>query len=1211
MSRTRPLVVILAGGAGGRLELLTRRRAKPAVPFAGTHRLIDFPLSNCHNSGLTDVWVSQQFNPFSLSDHLSNGRPWDLDRTTGGLLLLQPRLGHDERGGFQQGTADGLWRFAPLIREFAPDVLVVVSADAVYTCDYAELVAEHVESGAKATIVTTEVAQDDAGRYGVVQAVEGRVREYVYKPEEPVGNLVSNEVFVFHPASLLDTLDELAEEAGDESLEDLGHELLPRLVEQGGARERRMTGYWRDVGTIDAYWSCHQELLGGDPPVDLDDPRWPILTRAGARRAPARVLDGARVESSLLAPGARVAGEVRRSVVGRGALVERGAAVIESVLLPGSVVRSGARVVRAILDDAVEVGSGASIGAPDGDIALVGLRAGVAGGARHAGGARFPDEGWAARWRARPARGSFPSQVLKRTIRELPEHIFPPDEWRIVEARYSDRYFHRAETIFALSNGYVGIRGTLEEGRPAGSPGAFVSGFHETWPIVHAENAYGLARTGQTIVNVPDATIFRLFVEDEPLFLPTARLRRYSRVLDMRDGTLRRELAWATPAGRRVVVRSCRLVSLEARHVAAMTYEIVLPYDSAPVVICSQFANRQDARGGDGPREAGLGDPRLATSLRHRVLDPQVVEDEGGRMLVGYRTTNSGMTLGLGIEHVVETSSNHRTSTSLDGDAGELELTVDAQRGVPIRITKFVTYQSSRAAASGELVDRCRRTLDRVVRDGFESLLERQRVQLGWFWDRADVRVEAGPESERIQQAIRWNLFQVGQATWRAEGAGVPSKGLTGQAYEGQYFWDTEIYVLPFLAYTQPRIARNLLRFRHSMLARARERAREMSQCGAMFPWRTINGEEASANYQAGTAQYHINADIAYAIRRYVNVRGDLDFLVEVGAELLVETARLWEDLGFYADDGGFHIHGVTGPDEYTTVVNDNTFTNLMARLNLRYAAASVRRLQTERPEAYAALVEEVGLRSSEVESWERAAAAMHVPYDERRGIHPQDASFLEREVWDLERTPAERFPLLLHYHPLFIYRHQVIKQADVVLAMFLLGNEFSPDEKRANFDYYDALTTGDSSLSACVQSIVAAELGDDARALQYFRYALMMDLADVAGNVSDGVHIASAAGLWQSLVYGFGGVRDFDGRLSITPHLPAGWDSLAFSLRFRNRQLRVHLAGREERYLLEEGEPLELDVRGTPHRLSAGRPLVLDRAAGLAEPSRVPARSR
>ena len=772
-------------------------------------------------------------------------------------------------------------------------------------------------------------------------------------------------------------------------------------------------------------------------------------------------------------------------------------------------------------------------------------------------------------------------------------HLYPADEWRIVEARYSDEFVGLTETVFSLGNGFVGVRGSFEEGRPALVPGTFVNGFHETWPIMHAEGAHALARTGQTIVNVPDTTILKLNVDDEPFFLPTARIRDYERVLDMRTGTLTRELVWVTDAGKHVRVRSRRIVSLEYRHLVAMTYEITMLDRAAPVVISSLVLNRQDAHLG-GQLAHRPGDPRLATALPHRVLNVRAAELVDQRVLFGYQTTSSGMTLGIGVDHVIDAACSYRAAGSVDDGTGEVLLTADALPGVPIRITKYATYQTSRSIPVPELVDRCRLTLDRAVRDGFDVLAAAQRANLDRFWDRADVVLRTRLNPVRQQQAVRWNLYQIGQASWRAEGAGVPEKGLTGQAYEGHYFWDTEVYVLPFLSYTQPRIARNLLRFRHSMLGRARERAAQMSQRGALYPWRTINGEEASSNFQQGTAQYHINADIAYAVMRYSNVQGNLHLLGEIGAEILVETARLWQDLGFYGADKKFHIHGVTGPDEYTTVVNDNTYTNLMARLNLNFAAATVRRLREERPGDYTALVHTVRFQPKEVESWERAAAAMHVPFDDELGIHPQDETFLSREVWDLDSTPREKFPLLLHYHPLVIYRRQVLKQADIVLAMFLLGNEFSQEQKRRNFDYYDPLTTGDSSLSACVQSIIAAEIGEESMALEYFQYALLMDLGNVAGNVSDGVHIASAAGVWSSLVFGFGGVRDFGGQLTFEPRLPRAWNELAFSLRFCGRQIRVKLTHDEERYLVEEGEPLSVLVRGESHLLSPDNPVAI-----------------
>jgi alpha,alpha-trehalose phosphorylase len=773
--------------------------------------------------------------------------------------------------------------------------------------------------------------------------------------------------------------------------------------------------------------------------------------------------------------------------------------------------------------------------------------------------------------------------MIARTIQLMPEHLYPSDEWSIVETAFDLDWMGNAETIFSLSNGFLGIRGIFEEGRPVIEPGTFCNGFHETWPIVHAEEAYGFAKTGQTIVNVPDTTLLKLYVDDEPLYLPSARLTEYERVLDFRTGILRRTMNWSTPAGKQVRIKSQRLVSLEHRHVAAIRYEVETDVE-APIVISSQMLNRQDSRATDEPVNGNGHDPRRARAFASRVLNARDHAEDDLRVVTGYRTSNSRMSLGVGIEHTVETDNEWYSQRTRNEDLGKVVFVITARPDTPIRITKYMTYHTSRAVPPPELVDRCNRTLDRMIRTGFATLVNEQAIQLRDFWYRSDVVVDAEP---RVQQAIRWNLFQLCQASARAEVTGIPAKGLTGQAYEGHYFWDTDIYVAPFLTFTDPRIARNLIRFRHSMLDQARERAQELSESGALFPWRTINGEEASSYYAAGTAQYHINADIAYAVQHYVQTRGDDELLAEVGAEILVETARLWIDLGFFnPDSDAFHIHGVTGPDEYTTVVNDNTFTNLMAKNNLRFAAERVTELKHENPEAYARLVHETRLRDEEIGRWRDAVDAMYIPYDEARGINPQDENFLEKERWDFASTPKEHYPLLLHYHPLVIYRHQVIKQADVALALVLLGNDFSAEHKRRNFDYYDPLTTGDSSLSACMQSILAAEIGYEEKALEYFRYALFMDLANVAGNVVDGVHIASAGGVWMALTYGFGGMRTYDGILSFDPRLPAEWGRLRFPLRYQESRILADLSHESYRFTLLTGPPVEAVVCGQTHTI-------------------------
>jgi alpha,alpha-trehalose phosphorylase len=415
--------------------------------------------------------------------------------------------------------------------------------------------------------------------------------------------------------------------------------------------------------------------------------------------------------------------------------------------------------------------------------------------------------------------------MLKRALHELPEHRYPTDPWRMIETGWSERHFQRAETIFALSNGYIGVRGTPDECQPALSPGVYVNGFHETWPIVYAEPAYGLAKMGQTIVNVPDATIVQLFVDDEPLNVPLANLRSYSRVLDMSAGTLVRELEWSTSAGKHVAIRSTRLVSLAERHLMAVSYEVRIRDHPAPVVLTSSVIRHTHALTDHIPE---LVDPRVGKEFGERVLNVMAHKVEGERLLVGYRTSSSGMTLGLGVDHVVETAAAHETSGTFDEHESKLVVTIDAEPGVPVRLTNFISYQSSRSADPDDLVARCGRTLSRARRGGLDALQQSQRAELKRFWDHADVRVEASAEPRRVQQAVRWNLFQLAQATWRAEGSGVPAKGLTGSGYEGHYFWDTELCVLPFLAVTSHASRATCCA---SATACSRKRATERASC--------------------------------------------------------------------------------------------------------------------------------------------------------------------------------------------------------------------------------------------------------------------------------------------------------------------------------------------------------------------------------------------
>jgi alpha,alpha-trehalose phosphorylase len=421
------------------------------------------------------------------------------------------------------------------------------------------------------------------------------------------------------------------------------------------------------------------------------------------------------------------------------------------------------------------------------------------------------------------------------------------------------------------------------------------------------------------------------------------------------------------------------------------------------------------------------------------------------------------------------------------------------------------------------------------------------------------------------------------QSAARAERRAIPAKGLTGRGYDGHTFWDMEMYTLPVLTYTAPAATADALRWRHSTLALARTRAQELGLRGATFPWRTIRGEECSGYWPAGTASFHINADVAEAVRRYVWATEDLEFERTVGLELLVETARLWRSLGHHDAEGCFRIDGVTGPDEYSALVDNNTYTNLMAARNLRSAAAAARRHPDE--------AAELGVDEDEIESWLRAAEMIVIPYDNELHVTAQSEGFTRYRRWDFKSTPVENYPLLLHYPYYLLYSSQVVKQADLVFALYLFGDHFEREQKRRDFAYYEAITVRDSSLSAAIQAIVAAEVGQLDLAYDYLRESALIDLHDRAANTGDGLHLASLSGSWLAVVAGFGGMRDHGDRLSFAPWLPRALSGLRFHLLFRGRCIEVHVRSGQTTYTLCDGDPLELVHHGEVFTLAMDAP--------------------
>ncbi|MGR6973705.1 glycoside hydrolase family 65 protein [Streptomyces cynarae] len=766
------------------------------------------------------------------------------------------------------------------------------------------------------------------------------------------------------------------------------------------------------------------------------------------------------------------------------------------------------------------------------------------------------------------------------------------DPWCIRETGLDLDVLAQSESVFALSNGHIGWRGNLEEGEPHGLPGCYLNGVHEVHPLPYAEAGYGFPESGQTVINVTDGKLIRLLVDDEQVDLRYGRLLSHERVLDLRAGVLHRVCEWVSPVGKAVRVRSTRLVSFTHRAVAAIAYEVEPLDDEVRVVIQSELvANEPMPRPSD--------DPRVAAALESP-LRPEEHHAEGARLRLIHRTERSGLRVAAAADHIVQGPASTRTAGESADDVARFTVIADLRPGEKLRLEKLVSYGWSSLRSLPSLRDQAEAALAEARSTGWQGLADEQRAFLDDFWAHADVEVDGDPE---IQQAVRFALFHVLQAAARAEQRAIPAKGLTGSGYDGHAFWDTETYVLPVLIFAHPRSVTAALRWRQDTLPAARARARQLGLEGAAFPWRTIDGAECSGYWPAGAAAFHINADIAHAVLRYVSVSGDEDFERDTGVELLVETARLWRSLGHHDSQGRFHIDGVTGPDEYSAVADDNTYTNLMAQENLRAAADAAER----HPEQAAAL----GVTEDETAAWRTAAKAMTVPYNSALGIHEQSADFTRHQVWDFSRTRPEDYPLLLHYPYLQIYRKQVVKQADLVLAMYLRGDAFDEGEKARNFAYYEPLTVRDSSLSASVQAVIAAEVGHLRLAYDYLGEAALMDLDDLEHNTRDGLHIASLAGSWIALVAGFGGMRHHSGTLHFAPRLPDTLSRLAFSVHVRGQCLRVEITDSRATYTLVKGESVRIRHYGEPLTVAGGtaQTRAVKPSPPLPQPSQPPGR--
>ncbi len=739
--------------------------------------------------------------------------------------------------------------------------------------------------------------------------------------------------------------------------------------------------------------------------------------------------------------------------------------------------------------------------------------------------------------------------------------------WRITETGFQPGDYGLNATLFALGNGYIGLRGTFDEGLASGKaePGCYLNGVYYSEPITYGEQAYGYAKSNQRIASAALPHELSLSLDGIPVDLAQGELLEHQRELQLDNGLVSRQWRWRAPNGQILRLASRRLVSLTERQLVIMEYRLSVESGSSALTLTSSL----DATPAD---TADSDDPRVGAGVNIDDLEPRQSDAHDGQLILSHHLKSSGFTLSCAASHRIEGP----TATLQVQDPTDFRAACDYRvmltPDTPLVFTKYVVYGHDRTDTPdlSDLLTRCQqRRFDDYARD--------QRAAMDAFWETSDIDIGGDPV---LQQGLRFNLFHLFQSLGREPGTNIAAKGLTGHGYDGHYFWDSEIYILPFFLYTQPALARNLLLYRHSILDAARARARELAiPKGALFPWRTIGGEECSAYYPAGTAQFHINADVAYAIRQYHEATGDDAFLRDAGVEVVLESARLWLAIGHFNPhrDNRFCINEVTGPDEYTALVNNNFFTNAMAQAHLRYAVELYQWMRETAPAQAESLYQSLSLDDEEVAEWARAAEQMYLPYDEHLGIHLQDDSFLDKPRWDFEHTPADHYPLLLHYHPLTIYRHQVCKQADTVLALFLLSDQFTRDQKKRDFDFYEPITTHDSTLSACMHSILANEVGYPDKARHYFEQVARMDLDNHHGNTQHGIHTACMGGTWLCLVQGFGGMRLHRNQLLFNPTLPKGLTHYRFKVRVQDRLIEVTVNAGEAHYQLHRGSPITI----------------------------------
>lgn len=729
------------------------------------------------------------------------------------------------------------------------------------------------------------------------------------------------------------------------------------------------------------------------------------------------------------------------------------------------------------------------------------------------------------------------------------------------------------ETLFHNANGYQGIRGNFEEQYPEGFDtirGQYINGFYNSYKINTEEWHIGFIQEKHSMVNVFDTQTIKLWIEDECMNLFEGEVTDYKRTLDMKKGITTRSFIWESPAGKKVQIKIERIASFEMRPLFLINYQIC-PLNFSGTV------KMESIQSGDVYNYFNKKDSRVAGEKRSHIQIKKVTCSGDTGVLLS-ETVNSNLEVACAVKHICSEPAVQKLICEDKRIINTLEFF--AEEGKWSRVEKYsIVCDSLRYS---DVSVKAAELLEKAAKKGSAEWFQKQEAFLEKFWKKCAIEIDGDDE---LNLSLHFNQYCLLQSAGLDGVSNIGAKGLSGEGYEGHYFWDTEMYMLPFFSLTQPDYAKKLLGYRYQLLDKARENAVRLGHPkGALFPWRTINGKECSYYYPSGGAQYHIIGDIAYGIIQYYLITGDWEYIVEQGAEIVLETARIWYDLGnFYK--GEFHIHSVTGPDEYTCVVNNNYYTNLTAKHNMLWAKKFYEKLkQCGQLES---IQKKTGIKEEEITGFEKAAEVIRLPYDEELDINPQDDSFLSKKKWDMDSISAEDGPLMQKNFLYHIYRHQVCKQADTVLAHVLFEDEQKLSTMKNSFEYYEKITTHDSSLSRCVFSIMAAKLGEKEKAYNYFDFSSKIDINNSQKNTKDGIHTANMGGTYMAIVYGFLGLRIKQDGFFFHPILPDEWNGIRLNLCLKGNKIEICVDKKICKFTLLEGTAMTIHAYEKEYCLS------------------------